>query len=61
MDTTELELLQKRVTSLEATTMKSLKLLKDQNDVIKKLAEAIAVILKKLALDSQEAKGETND
>lgn len=54
MENTEIELLQKRVTALETTVMKELKLIKDQNDVIKKLAEAITVIFKKLAIESNE-------
>lgn len=54
MENAEIELLNKRVTALETTVMKELKLIKDQNTVIKKLAEAITAIFKKLAIENDE-------
>lgn len=54
MNNTEIELLSKRVASLETTVIKELKLIKDQNEVIKKLAEAITAIFKKLAIENDE-------
>jgi hypothetical protein len=53
-DNTEIELLSKRVTALETTVMKELKIIKDQNEVVKKLAEAITVIFKKITTENDE-------
>lgn len=55
----ELDLLQKKVANLETALVKEIKLIKDQNDIIKKLAEAITVIFKKLAIDTQAETGKT--
>lgn len=53
-DNNEIELLSKRVAGLETTVIKELKLIKDQNEVIKKLAQAITAIFKKLTIENDE-------
>ncbi len=46
----DLELLEKRVAALEQLTKKVFTLIKDQNEVIKKITEVLAVIMKKVTV-----------
>ena len=55
----DMEMLQKRVAALESTLIKTVQLLTDQGKMIQKLAEAIAVIFKKITADNNETKGDT--
>ena len=46
----DLELLEKRVAALEQLNKKVFTLIKDQNEVIKKITEVLAVIMKKITV-----------
>ena len=46
----DLELLEKRVAALEQLNKKIFTLIKDQNEVIKKITEVLAVIMKKVTV-----------
>ena len=46
----DLELLEKRVAALEQLNKKVFTLIKDQNEVIKKITEILAVIMKKITV-----------
>ena len=48
---TEFEILSKRVAALENAVKSSLNILKRQNEVIQKLSEATAAVVKKMAIE----------
>ena len=50
--------LEMRVAILENAVQSTLKIVKQQNESLSKMAEALSAILKKMAADSQETKGE---
>ena len=51
-DKERLEALEARVEKIELVVAKTLQLVKNQNEVVQKLTDAVAAILKKLAEDA---------